>query len=194
MPTLFTQGDLFAAKGVRAFAQGCNCAGAMGKGIAVGFKLRYPKMFAEYRQKCREGTFLLGDVMVWSDGRDRVQPRDPGALEDSGGAAGVDEGRPHDGVASHGSASRPRRSASHRCWTWRARLGGRAPCAARGWCRLARRAGGVRDVRFGQNDPRTEARALDLSAPTARPSQRRSRRHVRGRTRLVRSCPRGEPR
>ena len=72
MPTLFTQGDLFAAKGVRAFAQGCNCAGAMGKGIAVGFKLRYPKMFAEYRQKCREGTFLLGDVMVWSDGREIV--------------------------------------------------------------------------------------------------------------------------
>jgi O-acetyl-ADP-ribose deacetylase (regulator of RNase III) len=33
-------GDLFAQPDLTALAHGCNCAGAMGKGIAVPFKQR----------------------------------------------------------------------------------------------------------------------------------------------------------
>ena len=42
MPAQFTEGDLFAAEGIRAWAHGCNCAGSMGAGIAVEFKRRFP--------------------------------------------------------------------------------------------------------------------------------------------------------
>lgn len=58
-------GDLFAAVDVDAIAHGCNCAGAMGAGIAVEFKRRWPAMFEEYRRRCADGTFGLGDVFAW---------------------------------------------------------------------------------------------------------------------------------
>jgi O-acetyl-ADP-ribose deacetylase (regulator of RNase III) len=65
MPTSFVTGDLFAAKGIFAFAHGCNCAGAMGRGIAVEFKRRFPEMFREYKERCIDGRFQLGDVFMW---------------------------------------------------------------------------------------------------------------------------------
>jgi O-acetyl-ADP-ribose deacetylase (regulator of RNase III) len=68
MPITFIEGDLFAAEGARAWAHGCNCAGAMGAGIAVEFKRRFPRMFEEYRLRCADGRFGLGDVFVWSEG------------------------------------------------------------------------------------------------------------------------------
>jgi O-acetyl-ADP-ribose deacetylase (regulator of RNase III) len=71
MPTTFTQGDLFGGDGFRAMAQGCNCAGAMGAGIAVEFKRRFPRMFDEYRKRCKAGLFALGDVMVCNE-KDRI--------------------------------------------------------------------------------------------------------------------------
>ena len=67
MPTTFVAGDLFTAPDVHAWAHGCNCAGAMGAGIAVEFKRRFPRMFDEYRQRCADGRFALGDVFVWSE-------------------------------------------------------------------------------------------------------------------------------
>lgn len=68
MATRFVAGDLFATAGLPALAHGCNCAGAMGKGIAVEFKRRFPEMFAEYRSRCRSGRFSLGDVFTWDTG------------------------------------------------------------------------------------------------------------------------------
>ena len=66
MPVTFTRGDLFADPSLRAYAHGCNCAGSMGAGIAVEFKRRWPRMFDEYRLRCEDGRFGLGDVFVWS--------------------------------------------------------------------------------------------------------------------------------
>jgi O-acetyl-ADP-ribose deacetylase (regulator of RNase III) len=40
----------------------------MGAGIAVAFKDRWPRMFDEYRARCADGRFGLGDVFVWSEG------------------------------------------------------------------------------------------------------------------------------
>jgi O-acetyl-ADP-ribose deacetylase (regulator of RNase III) len=84
MPVEFVSGDLFVNRvGAEAFGHGCNCAGSMGAGIAVGFKDRYPAMFDEYRRRCKATPpeFGLGDVFLWrEDGRPAVfnlgtQPR-----------------------------------------------------------------------------------------------------------------------
>jgi O-acetyl-ADP-ribose deacetylase (regulator of RNase III) len=66
MPTAFVKGDLFGASGLDALAHGCNCAGAMGKGIAVEFRKRFPEMYAEYKERCARGRFNLGDVFAWT--------------------------------------------------------------------------------------------------------------------------------
>ncbi|HEY7375624.1 MAG TPA: macro domain-containing protein [Polyangia bacterium] len=67
MPTVFVSGDMCHHPALKAFAHGCNCAGAMGKGIALEFRERFPRMYAEYKRRCTEGRFALGDVFVWSD-------------------------------------------------------------------------------------------------------------------------------
>jgi O-acetyl-ADP-ribose deacetylase (regulator of RNase III) len=57
-------GDLFEL-GLPALGHGCNCAGAMGAGIAVEFKRRFPAMYQEYRSRCRQGRFVPGEIFVW---------------------------------------------------------------------------------------------------------------------------------
>lgn len=80
----FVTGDLFANRvNASAFAHGCNCAGSMGTGIAVGFKEPYPTMFEEFRRRCKAKPteFGLGEVFLWrEEGRPAVfnlgtQPR-----------------------------------------------------------------------------------------------------------------------
>lgn len=56
------KGDIFSIAGVWSYAHGCNCAGAMGKGIALEFKKRYPEMYKQYVALCHSGQFSLGDV------------------------------------------------------------------------------------------------------------------------------------
>lgn len=65
MPVEMRIGDVFAADDADAFAHGCNCAGAMGAGIAVQFKRRWPRMYDEYRSLCAAGSFRPGDVFLW---------------------------------------------------------------------------------------------------------------------------------
>lgn len=70
MPIQFVAGDLFHDRfGAQALAHGCNCQGSMGAGIAVGFKQRYPKMFEEYRRRCKAKPreFNPGDVFLWRE-------------------------------------------------------------------------------------------------------------------------------
>lgn len=67
MSIRFCTGDIFETEEHIALAHGCNCAGAMGKGIAVEFKQRWPVMYKTYKAKCSSGEFGLGDVFVWKD-------------------------------------------------------------------------------------------------------------------------------
>jgi O-acetyl-ADP-ribose deacetylase (regulator of RNase III) len=67
MPVEHRTGDLFAQPDLPALAHGCNCAGAMGAGIAVLFKKRWPRMYAEYKARCTDGRFVPGDVFVWEE-------------------------------------------------------------------------------------------------------------------------------
>ena len=43
-----------------------NLKGAMGAGLALEFKTRFPKMFEAYRDACLNGKFKLGSIMTWS--------------------------------------------------------------------------------------------------------------------------------
>ncbi|MEG0191994.1 MAG: macro domain-containing protein [Stenotrophomonas sp.] len=68
MPVSFETGDIFATPGLSSYAHGCNCAGAMGKGIAVAFRQHWPAMYEAYRRLCMAGEFAPGDVFVWEEG------------------------------------------------------------------------------------------------------------------------------
>jgi O-acetyl-ADP-ribose deacetylase (regulator of RNase III) len=68
MPMCSVTGDLFAnTHHAQALAHGVNCRGSMGAGIAMGFRERYPAMFAEYRHRCKAEPRQLnpGDVFPW---------------------------------------------------------------------------------------------------------------------------------
>lgn len=43
-----------------------NCVGAMGKGIALPFKQRYPKMYAHYRSVCQRGLLRPGMILPYT--------------------------------------------------------------------------------------------------------------------------------
>lgn len=68
MVTYIEQGNIFNLQDISNYAHGCNCAGAMGKGIALQFKKRFPKMYIEYKELCKDGLFSLGDVFPYDYG------------------------------------------------------------------------------------------------------------------------------
>jgi len=62
------RGNLFdAVMEQRVLAHGVNCAGAMGKGIAVEFKRRFPQMYEAYRHECKEGRIIPGMAWLFED-------------------------------------------------------------------------------------------------------------------------------
>ncbi|HQY60510.1 MAG TPA: macro domain-containing protein [Polyangiaceae bacterium] len=72
MPTIFTQGDLFAEQDLNAYAFGATSSGHMDAGIAVAFKKRWPRLETEYAARCADGRFHLGDVFAFVDGETTV--------------------------------------------------------------------------------------------------------------------------
>lgn len=44
-----------------------NCVGVMGKGIALEFKKKYPKMFSEYVDLCKQGALKPGEPYFYKD-------------------------------------------------------------------------------------------------------------------------------
>ena len=67
MPITYCRGDIFETQPDVALAHGCNCAGAMGKGIAVPFKQHWPDMYQAYKAKCESGELIPGRVFPWKD-------------------------------------------------------------------------------------------------------------------------------
>jgi O-acetyl-ADP-ribose deacetylase (regulator of RNase III) len=60
----FVEGDMFEAPAdIR--VNTVNCVGAMGAGVALAFKQRYPEMFQEYQRACKEGLVRPGEMHVW---------------------------------------------------------------------------------------------------------------------------------
>jgi len=52
-------GDLFESK-AQTWVNTVNTVGVMGKGIALGFRKRFPEMFEDYRRRCDRGEVALG--------------------------------------------------------------------------------------------------------------------------------------
>lgn len=69
MVNYLTEGNIFSIPGVNNYAHGCNCAGAMGKGIALQFKERFPEMYLQYKKLCKSGSFALGEVFMYNHGK-----------------------------------------------------------------------------------------------------------------------------
>lgn len=67
MPVEYRKGDLFDQTDVDALGHGVNCKGAMGAGIAVEFKNRFPDMYREYHSLCKRGGLTVGDLFPWYD-------------------------------------------------------------------------------------------------------------------------------
>lgn len=59
------KGDIFTTH-ARAIGHGVNTQGAMGAGIAIQFRTRFPDMEREYRELCKSGKLRGGEVMPWS--------------------------------------------------------------------------------------------------------------------------------
>jgi O-acetyl-ADP-ribose deacetylase (regulator of RNase III) len=58
-----TKGNIFESD-VQVLVNPVNCVGTMGKGLAKEFKKHYPKVFTEYKRRCKEGTVDLGMLDV----------------------------------------------------------------------------------------------------------------------------------
>lgn len=72
MPVKFVRGDMFQTPKLKSFAHGCNCAGAMGKGVAVEFRNNWPNMYSSYKERCKSGLFNPGDVFTWVEGENTI--------------------------------------------------------------------------------------------------------------------------
>ncbi|MGV0050908.1 type II toxin-antitoxin system antitoxin DNA ADP-ribosyl glycohydrolase DarG [Mycobacterium colombiense] len=64
----YGSGDLLAAN-TEALVNTVNCAGVMGKGIALQFKRRYPEMYKAYEKACNRGEVTIGKMFVFETGQ-----------------------------------------------------------------------------------------------------------------------------
>ncbi|WP_049945783.1 macro domain-containing protein [Butyrivibrio sp. LC3010] len=62
----YIKGDIFASP-AQVITNTVNLEGVMGKGIALEFKKRYPKMFEAYKRKCDSGEFKMGNLFLFRD-------------------------------------------------------------------------------------------------------------------------------
>jgi O-acetyl-ADP-ribose deacetylase (regulator of RNase III)/uncharacterized protein YwgA len=58
------QGNIFNSK-CQTLVNTVNCVGVMGKGIALGFKERFPEMFDDYVARCNRGEVQLGKPYLY---------------------------------------------------------------------------------------------------------------------------------
>ena len=65
-------GNIFNLPDIKNYAHGCNCAGAMGKGIALQFREKFPEMYTEYKKMCKNGLFNPGDIYTFHYGEGYV--------------------------------------------------------------------------------------------------------------------------
>src|SRR6266542_2172078 len=59
-------GDLFASQ-AQTLVITVNCVGVMGKGVALGFKKRYPEMFEDYLARCGRKQVRVGEPYLYRD-------------------------------------------------------------------------------------------------------------------------------
>jgi len=57
-------GDLFASS-AQTLVNAVNCVGVMGKGVALGFRRRFPDMYVDYVRRCRASQVRLGEPYLF---------------------------------------------------------------------------------------------------------------------------------
>ena len=61
------RGNIFSSE-AQALVNTVNCVGVMGKGVALEFRRRHPKMFKEYKSVCEKGELQPGQILPYRDG------------------------------------------------------------------------------------------------------------------------------
>lgn len=62
----YVSGNLFHSP-AQVLVNTVNCAGVMGKGLALEFKQRYPDMFADYVARCERAALKPGEPYLWEN-------------------------------------------------------------------------------------------------------------------------------
>jgi len=70
MPIQIKKGNIFEAE-TQTIVNTVNCKGVMGKGLALEFKKRYPKMYEEYKKECEEEKLTIGTLHLYKGDPDR---------------------------------------------------------------------------------------------------------------------------
>lgn len=60
------QGDIFNATDAYKVVT-INCVGAMGRGIALSCKERFPRIYEDYRKRCRKNEIMVGHVYLYEE-------------------------------------------------------------------------------------------------------------------------------
>lgn len=60
----FKKGNIFSSD-KQTIVNTINCVGVMGKGIALGFRLRYPEMFERYKELCKSKQIVIGKLWLY---------------------------------------------------------------------------------------------------------------------------------
>ena len=69
----FVNGDIFSSP-AQVLTNPVNTVGVMGKGLALEFKARFPKMFEDYSRRCKAGNVHPGQPYLWEDQFTQIQP------------------------------------------------------------------------------------------------------------------------
>ncbi len=64
MSLTYMQGNIFDSQ-MRCLVNPVNTVGVMGRGLALEFKRRYPKMFEEYQMLCDNKQLIVGNPHLW---------------------------------------------------------------------------------------------------------------------------------
>ncbi len=65
----YKHGDIFTSE-AQCLVNPVNTVGVMGKGLALEFKRRYPRMFRVYKTLCEKGLLTIGFPWAWTSAAD----------------------------------------------------------------------------------------------------------------------------
>lgn len=61
---IFKKGNIFSSD-KQTIVNTINCVGVMGKGVALGFRLRYPEMYEKYKEFCKKKQIAIGKLWLY---------------------------------------------------------------------------------------------------------------------------------
>jgi O-acetyl-ADP-ribose deacetylase (regulator of RNase III) len=68
MPLQVLQGNLFSSA-AQTIVNTVNCHGAMGRGLALEFRFRFPELYTQYQKRCSKGLMRIGEPWLYKQSR-----------------------------------------------------------------------------------------------------------------------------